>query len=1058
MQKLKLLYRVQGVLNKMAIPASTFVIYKSSAGSGKTFTLVKEYLKIALSDTQNPPQHYKRILAITFTNKAAAEMKERVLKALKDLSENKNETLRDLLCIETKLSAEQIQKRSHTLLFEILHNYGNFAISTIDSFTHTIIRNFSHDLNLPVNFEIEMDERDIIGKCTDQLIARIGMDEELTQLVLEFSKSKTDEQKSWQVDTEIRAFAEKIITNSDTEKTGLLRSMSIADFKEIQKELYAKNKNIEKELKEIGDTFSLLLTKNQLKSSDFYQTTSGIFNYFKKLSDGKIDDEGLFGAHVMKTISEDKWYTDKKGNESAQSSIDSLKLKFHELFERSKKIIDENLSNYLINGSILKDLYSLSLINEIDKLIQTFKEEENILFISEFNQRIAEIISTEPVPFIYEKIGERYKNFLLDEFQDTSITQWQNLLPLLDNSLAEGNFNLIVGDGKQSIYRWRGGEAEQFDALPELPLIKDSINREFWEESLKRNAEVRQLEYNFRSLKNVVEFNNDFFNWISKEQLHENWKKIYSSVSQKTQEKASGGLVSIDFLNKDAEENDGLQLSLQQIENSLQQGYKYKDIVYVVRFNYEGNKVADFLSEHGIPVISSDSLLLKNCKEISFLVDMFNFLSQPDNAVRASSILNYLCDEQIINQRTKNEYLLELNTGNLSRSFESILNKEGIAFKALDFVTLPLLECAIQLINLLQLKNNKNYLQFFLDEIIAFTAYNTNSISAFLEWWDKKQKNASLKIPEGSDAVRIMTIHKSKGLEFPVVIMPFCNWNYDKGEYIWIEPDASLPVALIKTSKQMERTQFAGQYDAEKQKQLLDNVNLLYVAFTRAANHLHIISQEPKKGGASVYAFLRVFASEKCNLAASEQHISIGEATKNTHEEKKSNTYPYQFELNNWNRVISIKSNAELAGRKQDNENKELGILMHYILSKVKVQNDIPIAIKQCVMEGLLTEEDAKQMQTEIVNIVSSDKISVFFEHNANSANEIEILSKEGKVLRPDRLIFENDQVKIVDFKTGKHSDKYIEQLDTYERALNDMGYKCKKYLIYLAEKSVIEC
>ncbi|HLC83982.1 MAG TPA: UvrD-helicase domain-containing protein, partial [Bacteroidia bacterium] len=631
------------------MPASTFVIYKSSAGSGKTFTLVKEYLKIALSDTQNPPQHYKRILAITFTNKAAAEMKERVLKALKDLSENiilpigqtgKNETLRNLLCTETQLTAEELQKRSHTLLFEILHNYGNFAISTIDSFTHTIIRNFSHDLNLPVNFDIETDEREIIGKCTDQLIARIGMDEELTQLVLEFSKSKTDEQKSWQVDTEIRAFAEKIITNSDIEKTGLLRSLSIADFKKIRKELYAKNKSIENELKEIGDAFFVLIKKKNIPDSGFYYGSKGLPGYFKKLSEGRFDEEGLLGSYVQATINEDKWYGPKT-DESIKGAIDAVKHELLTLFTKAQKIIEKELSNYIIHGSILKDLYSLSLINEIDKLIQTFKEEENILFISEFNQRIADIISTEPVPFIYEKIGERYKHFLLDEFQDTSVTQWQNLLPLLDNSLAEGNFNLIVGDGKQSIYRWRGGEAEQFDALPELPLIKDNINREFWEDSLKRNAEIRQLEYNFRSLKNVVEFNNDFFNWISNEQLHESWKKIYSSVSQKAEEKATGGLVSIDFLTKDAEEDSGLQLSLQQIENSLQQGYKYKDIVYVVRFNYEGNKVADFLSEHGIPVISSDSLLLKNCKEISFLVDMFNFLSQPDNAVRASGILNY---------------------------------------------------------------------------------------------------------------------------------------------------------------------------------------------------------------------------------------------------------------------------------------------------------------------------------------------------------------------------------------------------------------------------------
>ncbi|HEY1038948.1 MAG TPA: UvrD-helicase domain-containing protein [Bacteroidia bacterium] len=1044
--------------------SNNFVIYKSSAGSGKTFTLVKEYLKIALADTQDPPFLYKRILAITFTNKAAAEMKDRVLKALKDLSENRNETLKGILCKELNIESDLLQKRAHKLLFEILHNYGNFSISTIDSFTHTIIRNFSHDLKLPVNFDIETDEREIIAKCTDQLISRIGVDEEVTKLILEFSKSKTDEQKSWQVDQEIRGFAEKILQNSDIEKTSILRELSIADFKEIRKEFTAENKKLEAELKEIGNAFFLLIKKNNIPDSGFYYGAKGVPGYFKKLSEERFDEEGLVNSYINAALHEDKWYGPKT-DESIKSAIDSAKRDILSLFHRAQNLVEENLGKYIIRRSILRDLYSLSLINEIEKLIQVFKEEENVLFISEFNQRIAEIISTEPVPFIYEKIGERYKHFLLDEFQDTSVTQWQNLLPLLDNSLAEGNFNLIVGDGKQSIYRWRGGEAEQFDALPELPLIKDSLNKDFWEESLQRNADVRQLEYNYRSLKNVVGFNNDFFEWISKTHLHETWQKIYSTVNQKAQEKATGGLVTIDFLKQDTEDDGELTHTLQYIEQSLSKGYKYKEIVYIVRFNYEGNKVADFLTENGIPVISSDSLLLKNCKEVAFLIDTFTFLSHPDNAVCASSIVNFLCDEHILNKQNKNEYLLKLNTGNLGRSFEELMQQEGIAFKALDFVTLPLLECSIQLINLFRLKNNKNYLQFFLDEIIAFTAYNTNSINAFLEWWDKKQKNASLKIPEGSNAVRIMTIHKSKGLEFPVVIMPFCNWKYEQGDYIWIEPEEGLPVALVKTTKEMTRTAFSDQYDAEKQKQLLDNVNLLYVAFTRAANHLHIISKEPKKGASSVYSFIRIFASQKYNLPESEQHLEIGEATENHHIEKKTATYAYQFDLNNWNRVISIKSNYESSGKKQETENnasvgsahREHGILIHYILSKVKNNKDVENAIQLSVTEGLLNSSEASQMQKEIIDIISATSIQPFFADDLNIANEIEILSKEGKVLRPDRLIFEDNLVRIVDFKTGKHSDTYIEQLDTYERALNDMGYTCRKYLLYLNERKVME-
>jgi ATP-dependent exoDNAse (exonuclease V) beta subunit len=1043
----------------MSAAGKNFVIYKSSAGSGKTFTLVKEFLKIALSDTQNPPQRYKRILAITFTNKAAAEMKERVLRALKELSEGKNENLQEILCAELSIDQTALKKRSLTLLFDILHNYGNFSISTIDSFTHTIIRNFSHDLDLPVNFDIETDESEIISKCIDQLISRIGIDEDITKLVLEFSRSKTDEQKSWQVDEEIKSFAEKILRNSDVEKTSVLRSLSISDFTEIRRQLIVRNKSLEKELKEIGDTFFELLRQNNLQVTDFYYSDKGICGYFKKLSELRFTEDNLVGSYVRASINEDKWYTAKKGNGAAETTIDSIKGTIRGLFEKAQELIEKNISDYIIRRSILKDLYSLSLINEIDKLVQAFKEEENILFISEFNQRIAQIISTEPVPFIYEKIGERYKHFLLDEFQDTSSTQWQNLLPLLDNSLSEGNFNLIVGDGKQSIYRWRGGEAEQFDSLPELPLVRNTENKDFWEASLARNADVRQLEYNYRSLKNVIEFNNAFFSWISEKELHERWKKIYHSVNQKTTDKKQGGYVTLDFIAKDEDPERSLEQMLVYINENLQYGHQLRDIVVVVRKNFEGNLVADFLTSKNIPVISSDSLLLKNSTEIRFLLDMLQFLSQPDNAVSTTSILNFLVDKNILIGKSKSEYFVELNAGFVSTNLRRILREAGIEFNPADFVSLPLLECVIKLIETFGLKESKNYIQFFLDELISFTAFNTNSIAAFLEWWDKRSASASLKMPEGSNAVRIITIHKSKGLEFPVVILPFCNWAYDRSDYIWIEPGEDIGVALVKPTSEMSRTVFADVYDEEKQKQVLDNVNLLYVAFTRAADHLHIISKAPRATALNTYSFLRDFAKEKHGLPETAMHLQIGSPAQGTEHEKEINRFSYDVELKNWSRVISIKSGYEEKGRKADHENREIGVLMHYIFSRINTPVDVEKAIQQCIVEGLINAEEAAEMKTEIREIIHSEAIQPFFEEGLKVLNETEILSQHGNVLRPDRLIFKDDATLIIDFKTGKHSDTYIGQLDSYATALAEMGYtNCKKFLVYLYDRSVIEC
>ncbi|MFY8184759.1 MAG: UvrD-helicase domain-containing protein, partial [Bacteroidia bacterium] len=729
-----------------------FVIYKSSAGSGKTFTLVKEYLKLALSDTSNPPKIYKSILAITFTNKAAAEMKDRILNALLDLSAEvlpaKSKTLASVLCDEVKIDETELRKRSTNLLYDILHNYGNFGISTIDSFTHSIIRNFSHDIDLPVNFNIEMNEDEVISKCIDQLISKIGEDEALTKLVLNFSREQTEDQKSWQVDENIKSFVSRALRNSSSDKLDLLKSFTIEDFKNIRKELIAKNKSIENDLTLIADKFYTFLSNNGISEKEFSYGASGFPGFFRKIKNKEYTQENLHGVRVMEAVKEDKWCAAK----SQVAAITSNSEIFRDLYYQASAYLEKHLGDYIINQNILHNLYSLSLINEIDKLISAFKEEENILFISEFNKRIADVISTEPVPFIYEKIGERYKHFLIDEFQDTSAMQWQNLLPLIDNSLSEGHFNLLVGDGKQSIYRWRGGEAGQFESLPKLPSIKNEEMREMWEDTLERNAEIKNLENNFRSLKNVVEFNNQFFTWLSDTQLSGKWKDIYAGVVQKPQEKNQGGYITIDVISKDDEAELAYTHMLKYVNQSVASGFNYSEIVVLVRGNTEGNNAADFLTQQGIPVISSDSLLLKNCSEVVFITDVLAFLNDPHNAIRASSILCYLSDAQLISGKIKDEFLILLNKGSIKYNLINLLKEEGIKLAVDKLVTLPLLECCIEIISTFKITKNKNYLQFFLDEIIAYTAYNSNSINAFLEAWIKTGEKASLKIPEGSEA------------------------------------------------------------------------------------------------------------------------------------------------------------------------------------------------------------------------------------------------------------------------------------------------------------------
>ncbi len=1035
-----------------------FVIYKSSAGSGKTFTLVKEYLKLALSDTSNPPKIYKSILAITFTNKAAAEMKERILNALRDLSAEvlppKSKTLSDVLCAEVKIDETELRKRSTNLLYDILHNYGNFGISTIDSFTHSIIRNFSHDIDLPVNFNIEMNEDEVITKCIDQLISKIGEDEALTKLVLDFSREQTEDQKSWQVDENIKSFVSRALRNSSSDKLDLLKSFTIEDFKNIRKELIAKNKTMEVALTAIADKFYAFLSTNGISEKDFSYGASGFPGFFRKIKNKEYTQENLHGARVMEAVNEDKWCAAK----SQVAAITSNSEVFRDLYYQVSAYLEKHLGEYIINQNVLRNLYSLSLINEIDKLISAFKEEENILFISEFNKRIADVISTEPVPFIYEKIGERYKHFLIDEFQDTSAMQWQNLLPLIDNSLAEGHFNLLVGDGKQSIYRWRGGEAGQFESLPKLPSIKNEEMREMWEDTLERNTEIKNLENNFRSLKNVVEFNNQFFTWLSGTQLSGKWKDIYAGVEQKPQEKNQGGYITIDVITKEDDAELAYTHMLKYVHHSIESGFNYSEIVVLVRGNTEGNNAADFLTQQGIPVISSDSLLLKNCSEVVFITDVLAFLNDPHNAIRASSILCYLSDTQLMSGKTKDEFLILLNKGSIKYNLINLLKEEGIKLDVDKLVTLPLLECCIEIIAAFKITKNKNYLQFFLDEIIAYTAYNSNSINAFLEAWIKTGEKASLKIPEGSEAVRIMTIHKSKGLEFPVVIIPFCNWKIDKSDYLWLDAEDELPMVILNMNKDLAHTKYSKDMEREQQNQLLDNINVLYVAFTRAADHLHIVTKEPKRGGVDAYNFVRLYMNEKLGLAAADKFAEIGTPKHNTHKKADIDVFPYHLQVNNWNRVISIKENSELLLKEQLSESKELGVLIHYILSKINTVNDIDAAVASCEKEGLFAASEASEIASELKELLTIPTIAPFFAEGLEAMNEQEVMTASGKVLRPDRLILKDKHSIIVDFKTGKQSDAYDEQLNDYANALQQLGYDTvDKYLVYVKDREVVK-
>nr|NQU94195.1 UvrD-helicase domain-containing protein [Bacteroidota bacterium] len=442
----------------------SFTVYKSSAGSGKTFTLVKEYLKITL----NQPNKFRNILAITFTNKAANEMKERIITNLKDISsatpDQNSPAIKFLLpelVKETGLSPETITLRANKVLELILHNYADFSICTIDSFVHRIIRTFAHDLNLPINFEVELDTNILIEQTIDFLISEAGKNEKLTKALIKFTETKAEDEKSWHIEKDLKDFAETLMKEDGQIYLEKLRQLNLQDFFNIIKKVNEFIKSTEQTLVKQAQNATSIIKGTNLPNTAFYRGRNGIAKYFEYIADYRFDKLSP-NSFVETTINENKWHGSKTDKDD-KIIIDGIKDNLIEIYNNIQDILAENYDEYNLFLMLKRKLYPMAVLSEIEKVLVKIKSENNIVHISEFNKRIADIVLNEPVPFIYERLGERYNHFLLDEFQDTSVLQWQNLLPLLDNSLAEGNFNMIVGDGKQAIYRWRSGEVEQFD-------------------------------------------------------------------------------------------------------------------------------------------------------------------------------------------------------------------------------------------------------------------------------------------------------------------------------------------------------------------------------------------------------------------------------------------------------------------------------------------------------------------------------------------------------------------------------------------------------------------
>lgn len=1031
-----------------------FLIYNASAGSGKTFTLVKEYLKKVFNSGSD--SYYKHLLAITFTNKAVAEMKQRLVETLITFSEhnslNSPTPIMGQLSDETGLSIEEIQIRSKKILRNLLHNYGAFSVETIDRFNHRLIRTFARDLKLGQNFEVTLDTQQLLQEAVDSLLSKTGENKKITNVLLDFALQKTDDDKSWDIARDIVQASKLIYDETNASHVALLKEKTLDDFSEFKRVLLQKKNNLMVDISSIAEQTLQIISESGLEESDF---SSGYLpKHFTNLANGRFNIS--FENKWQLTMGEIPLYP-KRVSAAIAGIMDELVPVFVKNFQDTKTLIFQ----LLLIDNILKNITPLSVISLVNQEIENIKSEKNILPISEFNSLINKEIKNQPAPFIYERLGEKYRHFFIDEFQDTSKLQWENLIPLIDNALSQ-NVNdisgslLLVGDAKQSIYRWRGGLPEQFMAL------YDNENP-----FPSQRKKVEALGTNYRSREEIIDFNNQFFTFISQYFASGNHQNLYVTGNNQLYNAKKEGYVNIEFIEK---QNKSLNLEVyservhQTILEVLEKKYTPNDICILTRRKADGIFLSSYLMEQGIPVISSETLLLKTSAKVQILILSLTLALQPNNEEAKIQLLDLLHDHLEISEE-KHDFFSKF-IGISEEKFSQTLRDYAIDFKLKHFHSISLYEAFEYGIRQFNLNKNADaYLFGFMDFVFEFGAQPMADKGLFLDCWETKKDAASIPASEGVNAIQLMTIHKSKGLEFPVVIFPFADIQlYDaKYDTLWYpleNEEYNFTEALINFKSEISNYGPIGaqMYLDHRSELELDNINMLYVTLTRAAEKLYILAEmpsEPKNGIPLSYNHLFLEYLKSRSLWDSEKYIyEFGQNSEKVLKEESAITQTTPSYISSDPKEHKLY----LVSKESKYEDLELasailaGNLLHETMAKIKVKEDASKILDNLKERSILRNEDFKTLKAHVETILNHPELGVFFNGSDTVYCERDIITSNGEILRADRInIHSNRSATIIDYKTGSPQSWHREQLAGYESSLLEMGYSISQtILIYL--------
>jgi ATP-dependent exoDNAse (exonuclease V) beta subunit len=1045
-------------------------IYSASAGTGKTHTLTGEYLSLLFRGKER----HRHILAVTFTNKATAEMKDRIVRELFCLADNRKSDYVELLSEGGRIGETDLRRRAKELLTVILHDYAAFNICTIDRFFQQTIRAFTREIGLRGNYQIEMNETLLMEEAVESMLADLAKSENaaLMDWLLRFTQDKIEEGGSWDIRRDImklggQLFKESYKARSNKIQKDLQQKQSLSDY---QKTLTQIVRSAQQTAKELGRQGLALIRQHGLQPSDFIRGASSPFFFFEKLSSGKMDPPP---ATFCRLVDQVEGYLAKKASSEMREAAERIYTNGMNELIRNVVAFFDRLTDYYTAAEIARNFYAMGILADLSGHIARWREDNNKMLIADTTELLNKVIDGAEIPFIYEKTGTHIEHYLIDEFQDTSAMQWANFRPLLKDSLDSGRSNLLVGDVKQSIYRFRNSD---------WTLLDRTVKEEFSSQTQEKN-----LDTNWRSRRRIVEFNNRLFKAIptilqqsyneeiaqssslAADPEEHNESRITSAYRHVEQRLAppfadKGGHVYVQFLVDNGDQNWKEQSLAQlphQVEQLQEKGYELRDIAILTRTGAEGQIAAETLLEYKethpdspykYDIISEDSLTVHASLSVRWIIEMLRYLNRFDanqteetarNAYRAQLACAIL-------QRKKTPGSAALN--HLIRPFPPKIIDElrRLANRSLY----ELAEGVFRLFETHFPENELVFIQAFLDLVAEFSRNETADTERFLTWWDDVGNGKKIATPDSQNAIRIMTIHKSKGLGFKALIIPFADWKIDqKDSILWCRPTRApfdkMSLVPVRYGKALRNTIFAPDYFKEKLHAYMDSLNTLYVACTRAKEELILFAPRPKTATTISIAGLLWdgLSVDREDSFDTETGIYEQGASWRPPDIDPSHSETQELPMKRFRSVTPdkrIQLRLQRKGGFVNNEKWKYGILMHEILSVVEKQADLQPAIAAKYRAGELRREEAETLTEKLTTLIREEPAKKWFSGAFHVMNEVEILFASGQSCRPDRVMIDptNSHVTLVDYKFGEQRETFHHrQMEQYIALVREMGY-----------------